>query len=58
MSWLWNHGRGAIGDFRAMSEFQHQWLEALALDIEQLYSDAELSTDVERIVEYIRAWRK
>jgi hypothetical protein len=41
-----------------MSEFQHQWLEALALDIEQLYIDAELSTDVERIVEYIRAWRK
>jgi hypothetical protein len=41
-----------------MSEFQHQWLQHLALDIEQLYADAELSTDVERIVQFIRQWRK
>lgn len=38
--------------------FEYQWLEALALEIEQIYADAELSTDVERIVEYIRQWRK
>ena len=38
--------------------FDNQWLEALALEIEQIYGDAELSTDVERIVEYIRQWRK
>jgi hypothetical protein len=44
-----------------MSDFSRQWLEALALDIEQIYlidQGSELSTDVERIVEYIRAWRK
>jgi hypothetical protein len=44
-----------------MCQFQHQWLEALALDIEQLYlinEGSELSTDVERIVAYVRAWRK
>jgi hypothetical protein len=41
-----------------MSDFSRQWLEALALEIEQIYADAELSTDVERIVEYIRQWRK
>lgn len=45
--------------------FENQWLEALALEIEQLYllpaykdGDLELSTIVERIVEYIRAFRK
>jgi hypothetical protein len=44
-----------------MSDFSRQWLEALALDIEQIYligQGSELSTDVERIVEYIRQWRK
>jgi hypothetical protein len=44
-----------------MSDFSRQWLEALALDIEQIYlvnQGSELSTDVERIVEYIRHWRK
>lgn len=39
--------------------FENQWLEALALDIEQLYgNDPDSSTTVERIVEYIRGWRK
>lgn len=41
--------------------FENQWLEALALDIEQLYideRDADLSTTVERICEFIRGWRK
>jgi hypothetical protein len=44
-----------------MTDFQNQWLEALALDIEQRWrdeSDPDLSTTVERIVEYIRHWKK
>ena len=39
--------------------FENQWLEALALEIETLYgNDPDSSTAVERIVEYIRGWRK
>ena len=45
--------------------FKDQWLEALALDIEQIfvieaykYGDKELSTVVEQIVSYIRNWKK
>lgn len=44
-----------------MTDFQNQWLEALALDIEQIWRDEhdpDLSTTVERIVEYIRTWKK
>lgn len=44
-----------------MTEFKNQWLEALALDIQQLYideRDPDLSTLVERIVEFVRHWRK
>lgn len=45
--------------------FEDQWLESLALDIEQIYGieaykygDTELSTTVERICAFIRTWRK
>lgn len=42
--------------------FDDQWREALVLDIEQVYlvgeTDQELSTTVERICDFIRAWRK
>lgn len=41
--------------------FKDQWLEALALEIEQNYineTDTELSTVVEQIVSYIRNWNK
>lgn len=45
--------------------FNNQWLEALALEIEQIYGveaykygDKDLSTTVEQIVQYIRGWRK
>lgn len=41
--------------------FNNQWLETLALEIEQNYineTDAELSTVVEQIVSYIRNWKK
>ena len=42
--------------------FEDQWRDALVLDIEQVYlvgeSDSELSTTVERICDFIRAWRR
>lgn len=42
-----------------MTDFQHQWLEALALEIEGIYGDdPDSSTTVERICEYIRGWKK
>ena len=42
-----------------MCQWGNQDREALALDIEELYgNDPDSSTTVERIVEYIRAWRK
>jgi hypothetical protein len=41
--------------------FDKQWLEALALAIEQNYiheTETELSTVVEQIVSFIRKWDK